>query len=302
VLFEGNNGPAPMSKVAVRKITGGPIVTTFTDSSGAFQASGLPAGSYVLEVQAPNCAPVEQVVQETVGLSNVTVFVRRSGLHAEKPLSNTVSVRELSVPAKAHQEFEKGIERLAKSDPVSSIEYFEKATSKFPRYYEAYYWIGMAKLRLKRDDEAEQALQKSIDVSGGHYAPPHFALAALFAEKNNFADSERVVRRGLEVDANSWEGHLFLGQALFRLERIEEAEKSTHEALLRKPDLVPAYILLANIHLRKREYPSVLKDLDAYLRLDPNGPLAERARQIRDQTQHSLARSEREIRPPMMAY
>jgi hypothetical protein len=49
------------------------------------------------------------------------------------------------------------------------------AANAFPNYYEAYYSIGVADLKLGRDTEAQQAFQKSIELSEGRYAPPQFA-------------------------------------------------------------------------------------------------------------------------------
>src|SRR5258707_9117124 len=77
----------------------------------------------------------------------------------------TVSVHELKVPGKARHAFEKGIEQLRKKDAEGSLNHFKEATDAFPNYYEAYYQIGVANLELRRGNEAEQALQRSIDFA-----------------------------------------------------------------------------------------------------------------------------------------
>jgi len=87
------------------------------------------------------------------------------------------------------------------------------------------YQIGLANLELRRGNDAEQALQRSIDLSGGGYAEPQFALGALLCDRRSFPEAERVLRRAVEVDGNSWKGHLFLGQALFGQNRLGEGEK-----------------------------------------------------------------------------
>ena len=55
----------------------------------------------------------------------------------------------------ARNAFEKGLQRLAKHDAVGGLTQFERATTGFPDYYEAYYHIGVADLRLGREEEAE---------------------------------------------------------------------------------------------------------------------------------------------------
>jgi len=47
--------------------------------------------------------------------------------------------------------------------------------------------MGVAKMRLGQNDEAMQAFQMAIDLSGGRYARAELALATSFAKKENQA-------------------------------------------------------------------------------------------------------------------
>jgi tetratricopeptide (TPR) repeat protein len=205
-----------------------------------------------------------------------------------------VSVRELRIPVKARDAFEKGLERLAKNDAGGSRMQFLRATATFPDYYEAYYHIGVADLRLGREEEAAQAFQKAIDLSGGHYAWAQFALGLLLCRRGEYAEAESVIRKGLDVDGRSATGHLFLSVALFRLNRLEEAEKSAREALLRKPGFGLAYLVLADVHARRGEYRMQLHGLDAYLKLEPDGPASQRAREVREVVRRIVLRTKDE--------
>jgi tetratricopeptide (TPR) repeat protein len=196
-----------------------------------------------------------------------------------------VSVRELRIPMKARNAFEKGLQRLAKHDAVGSLTQFERATTGFPDYYEAYYHIGVADLRLGREEKAAQAFQTAIDLSGGHYAWAQFALGLLLCRRGEYAEAETAIRQGLDVDGNSATGHLFLSLALFRLNRLEEAEKSAREALLRKPAFALPYLVLADVHGGRGEYARQLQNLDAYLKLEPNGPASKQVREFREVVQ-----------------
>ena len=71
---------------------------------------------------------------------------------------------------------------------------------------------------------------------------------------------------------------------LFQMNRQEEAEKSAQEALLHWPDFAPAYVVLANVYGRRRELREQVRAYEAYLRLSPNGPYAERMGQARQVT------------------
>jgi tetratricopeptide (TPR) repeat protein len=85
-------------------------------------------------------------------------------------------VRELKIPDRARQAFDKGLERLEKFDAVGGRTQFARAIAAFPGYYEAYYHLGVAELRLGDDKKAAEAFQKAIDLSGGRYPWAQFAL------------------------------------------------------------------------------------------------------------------------------
>jgi hypothetical protein len=64
------------------------------------------------------------------------------------------------------------------------------------------------------------------------------------------------------------------------------------EARSKKADDPQVHLVLANIHIRKRNYTSLLEDLDTYLKLDPNGAMAAQARDLRSKVQEGLAKAQ----------
>ncbi len=306
VMIDGEAQPAARVRVEVRAITGGEIATTFTDSSGRFEAPASGTGSVIVTVEEQGYEPVEQRVDVGYGgTPGVIITLRKARttpVEREGSSGYTVSVHDLKMPGKARHEFAKGVERLQKNDAEGSLEHFKEATDAFPNYYQAYYQIGVANMELRRGNEAEQALQRSIDLSGGGYAEPQFALGALLCDRQSYSEAERVLRRAIEVDGSSWKGHLFLGQALFGQNRLTEAEKSAHEVLLRKADLPSTYVLLANIHIRQREYILAIKDLDTFLSMKPEGPTSDQARAVRAAAQKIVSRLEHTLTVPQFVY
>ncbi len=284
VFLEGHNRPTGGVIVNIRSLTEGPFVSVLTDWSGRFQVQGLNSGVYEIVVEEAGYEPIRETVQLLRGPSPpLELYLKAAG--NSSPVRRTdyaVSVRELRIPVKAHNAFEKGLERLAKNDPVGSRTQFVRAATAFPDYYEAYYHMGVADLRLGREQDAAQAFQKAIDLSGGRYAWAQFALGLLLCRRGEYAEAETVIRKGLDADWSTATGHLFLSVALFRLNRLEEAEKSAREALLRKPGFALAYLVLADVHGRRGEYARQLQNLDAYLKLEPDGPASKRVREVRE--------------------
>ena len=306
VLIDGEALPAARVRVDVRALAGGDIATTFTDSTGRFDAPAANGGPYVVVVSEQGYEPVEQRVDTNLEGNSSTLIITLRKIRSYLPIRRgyTVSVHDLRVPGKAKREYEKGFERLQKRDFEGSLSHFKEATNAFPDYYEAYYQAGMADMELRRRDEAEEALQRAIDLSGGGYADPQFALGALLCDRQSYTEAERVLRRGLDVDGNSWKGHLFLGQTLFGMNRLTEAEQSARQALLRNPEIPASYILLANIYMKRSEFVMALKYLDIFLKLQPQGPTSEQARAVRAAATRIVTRlqSQNNVAPPQLFY
>ncbi len=292
VFLEGANRPIGGVIVNIRLLTGGSFTSVLTDWGGRFQVRGLDPGMYEIVVEEPGYEPVRETLRLDGPSPPFELHLRASNPSPVRRTDYTVSVRELRIPVKARNAFEKGLERLAKNDAVGSRTQFERATTAFPDYYEAYHHIGVADLRLGHEEEAAQAFQKAVDLSGGRYARAQFALGLLLCRRGEYAEAEAVIRRGLDVDGSSATGHLFLSVALFRLNRLEEAEKSAREALLRKPGFALAYLMLADVHGGRGEYARQLQNLDAYLKLEPDGPASQRVREVREVVQRIVLRTE----------
>jgi len=78
--------------------------------------------------------------------------------------------------------------------------------------------------------------------------------------------------------------------ALLRVNRLDEAERSAREALLRKPNFAQAYLVLSDACGHRHEYREQLQDLDAYLKLEPNGAESEHVRKAREVVLRILAK------------
>ena len=289
------------ARVELHSFAGGVAGTAFTSGSGGFQLDNVAEGEYTLVVDRVGY----QVASVPVEVQNVSVYgVQVELLRAADggtPVNNgpsTVSLRELSIPRKAHDDMEKGMALLyGKSDYQGSLKPFEKATQEYPDYYEAYAQIGIAYMKLADAGNSEKAFRKSIEVSQERYPDAYIGLAELFLRGGRFADAESLSRKAAEIDSHSWQGHSQLARILLGLHRPSEAETSALAAVALRPDDADLYLVLANVHDQLRNESALLEDLNHYLKLAPTGPFAEQARLERDKVQQALATSPSTTQP-----
>ena len=267
------------------KLLTGPIVNSaYTRSNGEFQFDGLGDGDYIVEVVARDY----DAFHETISISEASrlglaIFLSKSGKAPVPAEQLTISAHQLSVPHKAHDEFEKGMALIyLKSDYRGAIAQFQLAIKDFPTYYEAYAEEGSAHYQLKEFGPAEEALRKSIDLSSGQYADALFSLAALLSDLKRFPEAETSARKGISADKSSWRGPFELARALTALNQTEEAKKSAEQSRDLMPDNAPVYLLLANIHIRLKIIPrwsGISMSICGWLR---SAPEAEQARKTRE--------------------
>jgi hypothetical protein len=277
-------------RVDLHALTGGTVATAFTSGNGNFQFNNIPAGSYDVVIEQMGYQTTHQRVDiqgTTIGLMlELRGMPRASSVPHGNP---TVSKRELSIPHKAHDAMEKGLALLyGKSDYQGSVKQFERAAQEYPDYYEAYTEMGVAYMKLGDVVNSEHALRKALDLSDQHYEGAMYWLASLLSDDQRFADAEPLARKGVELDANSWQANSELARALLGLGRAAEAETSALAAVKLRPENANLHLLLANIHVELQNKPALLDDLNAYLKLAPAGPFANQARKQRDEVQQEL--------------
>jgi tetratricopeptide (TPR) repeat protein len=285
-------------RVDLKESTGTPINTTFTRGNGEFAFSSLASGNYIVEITVRDYEPY----REAFSLFNSSrrgmfIFLRRPMAVASTNSREAISAHELSVPHKAHDEFEKGLSLLySKSDYRGAIVQFQRAIKDFPNFYEAYAQEGNAYIDLKEMAPAEEALRKSTALSSSRYPVALFLLAGLLNNTERYSEAEALSRQGVALDGSSWQSHFELARALTALQRPEEAEKSATQARDLRPDNPPVYLLLANIHIHLRNSEALLKDLDSYLKLVPTGPVADQVRKNRENLQAAMQKAQAEAR------
>jgi len=289
VLAEGSNIPISGVLVSVRSLAGGSFAGVLTDSSGHFEMRGLTPGNYEIELEEPGYEPTRAGLQLRGPMQPVELYLRVSNRSPRRSAGYTVSVRELKIPGRARSAFDSGLERMEKFDPAGGRTQFTKAIAMFPEYYEAYYHLGVAELRLGNDKKAAEDFQKAIDLSGGRYPWAQFSLGFALCRLGNYAEAKSVIDRGLELDSNSAVGRVMLSIVFVGLNRLEEAEQNAREALRRNPSLASAYLALADVHRRRKEFTLQLHDLDAYLKLTPEGPDRKLVRQSREVIRQRVA-------------
>jgi tetratricopeptide (TPR) repeat protein len=295
VLTEGDN--QRIEHVTVRLCdTGGVLIEeTNTSDSGEFVFRGVQRGRYILTFEANGFQKAE-VHQDLSFASDKGMSIYLKPVTPDSgplPPGTTISAHELSMPEAARELVDTGRRKLySEKNAKDGLKDFQQAVSVAPSYYEAYRDIAVAQLSMGSSDEAIKSFRKSIEVSHDSYGDADVGLGTLLVEKGDLDAGEKAIRRGVELNPNSWMGFFELGKLDLNRNRLGTSLQSAERARMLSPNTPMVYRLLANIHLRQKDYEDLLGDLDAYLKLDPDSPAGVRAKEMRGQIQRELAKSD----------
>jgi tetratricopeptide (TPR) repeat protein len=295
VVYRDGNRPAAHVKVEIRTSSGQLIDTYFTEADGRFATPSIPNGQYVITVDAEGYKPYRRE-EELLGYPGNRLFIMLDALPGAKPPAAVsgpvVSSRELGLPQEAQDALHQGTAALfQKHDAAASLPFFQKVIVMAPDFYEAAYYQGVALMELGRKKEAEDAFRNAASLSDDKFADADFALASLLTDEKQYPEAEKLVKAGLVIQPDAWNGQLELARVLMSTGRFAEAEQSALAVRKSKPDYSRIYLLLANIHQQLRKNEAVLDDLNTYLKMFPNGPYVGQAKAMREQTEKALGRT-----------
>ena len=138
-------------RVDLRAFSGATVATAFTSGAGNFEFSNIAGGSYEVIVQQMGYQTLMQRLDVNGPVYGMSLELRANSKTSNlTPGNPSVTARELSIPRKAREDMQKGLDLLyGKSDYQGSIKRFERAIQEYPDYYEAHTQIGVAYLHLE---------------------------------------------------------------------------------------------------------------------------------------------------------
>lgn len=131
-----------------------------------------------------------------------------------------------------------GLKAARKGDSKHAVQLLRTTTETHPAFSPAYTNLGLQQLKMKKLDEAEASLKKSIELKPD--SPVSYQhLGVLYRLKGEFGDAKDMYNKALELDSDYANAHLNLGilldMYLYELdEALEHYEK--YQSLMEKKD------------------------------------------------------------------
>ena len=274
---------------------GDTIVTT--DERGQFVFSGVASGTYTIIIDSekeyqPVSQQVDIVRDRNIVPETYTVTIRLREVDAAKSTSKpaVVNAANAGVPKKALEFYDKAAELARAKDYQGAIKELKLAVEEYPSYVSALSLIGMLYMRLNELDKADEAFKAALKIDPEAYEPLLNRSITLF-KLSKFKDAESLLRKTLKVKPESAAAYYYLGRALNKLGKNDEAEKAFLTCTEKSPgEFKEAHRVLAAIYLDQGKAEHVVEQLEIYLKLVPTAPDAENLRMVLEQTKRAMSK------------
>ncbi|HJS52571.1 MAG TPA: tetratricopeptide repeat protein [Pyrinomonadaceae bacterium] len=277
--------------------------TSMTDDYGNFIFQGVPGGNYTIVIDKekefePFRQPVDIVQLRGSPPQTYSLSVRLTSKSSSESKPGVLHSALASVPKQALDHFQNA-QKLAKDgDRRGAVEELKLAIAAHPTFMLAYSELGVLYLGLNELDKADEALSAALKITPDAFAALLNRGIVLFTAKR-YSDAATVLRTAVQKEPENPVAHYFLGQALANLGQFDEAEKELVFALTKGgEELKEAHRILAIIYASRGDKKRAISSIEAYLKLTPNAPDADKLRAAVQQWRTDLGESSKSTLKP----
>jgi tetratricopeptide (TPR) repeat protein len=157
--------------------------------------------------------------------------------------------------------------------------FVQKALGIYPDYAQALTLRGILSMQKGDPQSAEPDLEKAIQLDYGNDMS-YSALACLYNNKGEYNRALKVLDHGITLNPKSWQGYLEMARANIGNKDYGAAIRN----LDRAESFAPAstgltHLFRAEALFGLKDVQGAVKQLEAYLTIEPSGPTADLARQ-----------------------
>jgi tetratricopeptide (TPR) repeat protein len=271
--------------VELRYSGGAMIGQSVTRNDGDFSFSGLQSGEYEVAVTMAGYYPTVELARFTTPdrmnfaeVVNIEVIIKPK---QDNLLAAPGTHFAQNVPKLAREAYERAMTRLREDKSDEAIAGFREAIAHFSDYFDAHFALGTELFRTGKDDQALQALERARQINDRQDAV-YYVFGLVMIKQGKFAIGEYAFREATRLNSNNAASHFYHAQTLIELAiRGSDSQQSAADLAAADKELDRAweisnkrlnavYIQRARIHQNRGEKEAAARDLENYLKAEPD--------------------------------
>jgi tetratricopeptide (TPR) repeat protein len=254
---------------------------TMTDDFGNFSFRGLVSGDYTIVIdKEKDFEPYRQSVEVRQfrgfppQLYNLNVRLQFREEAGAK--TSVVDANLANIPKAALAHYNNAGELAKKNNRTGAIDELKAAIKEYPSFMLAFNELGVQYLKTNQLENADEAFQGALRIDPDAFPALVNRGIANFMMKR-YGEAVPILRKAVKKNEESAVPHYFLGQSLANLGLFDDAEKELLLSIkLGNEDMKEAHRILAIIYSSRGDKKQAASELEAYLKLAPDAPDAEK--------------------------
>jgi len=284
VVLDNGRNAGPYLQVHLMAAGTATVGVTYTNDVGEATFSGVPVGSYYIEVSGDGIQAASTdsfMVDERKGSQAQWVTVHRLEDSGPKPVSahaTLVSATDMNVPGKARKELDKANQEMAMQNWKKSLEHMNQAIALAPQWATAYNNLGVLYAKMNDIPREEEALKKAVSLDS-KFPPALINYGKLCIRQKNFPQAEELLQKAVSVEPNNPESLMLLADAAYMDRHFDAAiadADQAHAAAQDHPSFV--HYIAARAYQQENKQAQALAEFKLFLLEEPKGPRADHVR------------------------
>lgn len=202
----------------------------------------------------------DAIIKQLIQIAGVPVSNNEKKLMAR---TLTRKPRALESFIKAYLEFKKDNNR-----PTLAIGLFKKAIQIDPKFWEAYYNLGILYFNNGQFNLAQAEFAKIIRTLP-NFDKPYFGRGLIYEKQKNYDAARKDFNKVITLNPNDFQSYYYLGRIERKLKRYKEARVFLDKAKAINPDYAPIYFEYGNILLNQNQQRRSINDYRKAVELAP---------------------------------
>ncbi len=267
--------PVANAVVEVRDLRGVRIGSSITNSAGRFEIGAVEPGKYIVLAAKELQSGDERI---TIGQSDLEVRITLPEVPAGAPLPSeyTVSVNQLSAPARSIKHLQSAQQRFHNRDIRGAAQEIERALEIDPHCAKAFSTLSFVKLASNDPGGAVEDALRAIALDS-HDAQSYLALATSYNYLGEFEKAAEAARQALSIGPEVWQARLEMAKSFYGQNQYVPALSMLDQMNTDFPDV---HLVRADVLMRLGRSREAVEQFTLFLHEAPDDPRGERIRQI----------------------
>jgi Tfp pilus assembly protein PilF len=280
-VTDADNKPVEGAKVTIQLVDNNTKFEVKTKKNGEFMQIGLPPGPYKITAEKDGLT-ASRNSRISLDMTEVNLTITKGGGAATGDMSKEDRAKAEARVAGVKAAYAEAAAMANAGKNDEAIAKFNEVLKDVPKCTECYLGIAVSNANKKDYAGAEAAYKKAIEIDPNS-VDAYNGLATLYNDQKKFTEAKEMSAEAMKRSSagggtGSADSMYNAGVISWNANDFAKAQEQFAAAAAANPNHAEAHFMLGQVDLNLGKLPEAAKEFEAYLKIAPSGPNAEKAK------------------------